>query len=376
MEKTIMLFGLGAVGEFALQILACNEGIDRIITSCRNKALGTFKTNTAAIGATYKRSSTKFEFRENDINDIYATSRLLQESNPEIILLAVSSKSPNYFREIPMPQDVRNLLLSAGFGVQLPWHLLLPMKFMQALEKSGIRAHVINGSFPDVTGPALWKHLGFGPVVGMGNIDLMAAAILTHVSEAEGVPVDKIGLSLISSHAHLVHGSRENVPYFMRIQIGDRDITARYDISQMMRRLGMANGTPADRHIAQRYFNFTIAASAVKNIMAILRDTKEYTHASSPNGLIGGYPVRLSARGAEIILPEQMTLDQAIKINENAERYDGVEKIKDDGTIIYTDKTYSIMKELGYDCKELSFDELEAKGKELEALIEKLKNRT
>ena len=376
MKNTVMLFGLGAVGEIALQILACNEGIDRIITSSRNKALGIFKTNTAAIGATYRGSPTKFVFRANDINDIYTTSRLLQEFKPEVILLAVSSKSPDYFREVPVPQDVRNLLLSAGFGVQLPWHLRLPANFMQALEKSGIRTHVINGSFPDVTGPALWKHMGFGPVAGMGNIDLMAAAILMHVSEAENVSVDKIRLSLISSHAHLVHGSRENVPYFVRIQIGNKDVTTRYDIRQMMRSLGVADATPAERHAAQRYFNFAIAASAVKNLMAILRDTNEYTHASSPNGLIGGYPVRLSARGAEIVLPEQMTLDQAIKINENAERFDGVEKIKDDGTIIYTDETYSIMKELGYDCKQLAFDELEAKGKELEALIKRFKNRT
>ena len=144
----------------------------------------------------------------------------------------------------------------------------------------------------------------------------------------------------------------------------------------MMRSLGVANGTPSERYAAQRYFNFAIAASAVKNMMAILEDTNEYTHASSPNGLIGGYPVRLSAKGAEIVLPEQVALDQAIKINESAERFDGVEKIKEEGTIIYTDKTYSIMKELGYDCRELSFDELEAKGKELESLIERFKNRT
>ena len=64
--------------------------------------------------------------------------------------------------------------------------------------------------------------------------------------------------------------------------------------------------------------------------------------------------------------------EKAIKINEDAEKFDGIEKIKDDGSVVYTDKTYSIMKELGYDCKELSFDDLERRSKELSLLQEKL----
>ena len=82
--------------------------------------------------------------------------------------------------------------------------------------------------------------------------------------------------------------------------------------------------------------------------------------------------MRLSAKGAEVILPQELTLEQAIKINEDGEKFDGVEQIKDDGTIVYTDKSYSILKELGYDCKELPFDELESRSKELQVFYKKL----
>jgi len=146
-------------------------------------------------------------------------------------------------------------------------------------------------------------------------------------------------------------------------------------LNQVIQGFVTTTGPPEERQAAQYYFNFTIAASAVKNMMAIIKDTNEHTHAPAPNGLIGGYPVRLSAKGAEVILPKELTLEQAIKINEDAEKSDGIEKIKDDGTIVYTDKTYSIMKELGYDCKELSFDELESRGKELETLMKRLQNQ-
>jgi len=372
MARTAMIFGLGAVGEVALQILGRSDGIDRVVASSRNGALGAHKVNTVALGTTYQGLSKRYEFRQNDVSDIDATARLLAEVEPDVILLVASLQSPSVMGTIPMPPAIRADLMAAGFGVQLPWHLLLPFRFMEALQKSGIDAHVINGSFPDVTGPALWNRLGFGPTLGMGNVDLAGAQVTRYVSEAEDVPLGDVTLSLVGSHAFLVHGLRQDVPYFAKIMVGDRDITSRYSVKEAIRKYGLGEASPGDRQAAQSYFNYVIASSAVKNMMAIAGDTNEYTHAPSPNGLIGGYPVRLSARGAEVILPGELTLEEAVEINKAAERFDGVERIEDDGTIVYTDTTYSIMKELGYDCRQLSFDDLEPRGRELWALMEKL----
>jgi hypothetical protein len=73
-----------------------------------------------------------------------------------------------------------------------------------------------------------------------------------------------------------------------------------------------------------------------------------------------------------VALPPEITFEQAVKINEESEKYDGIETILNDGTVVFTDQNYSIMKELGYDCKELTFDDLEVRGRELERLLEKL----
>jgi hypothetical protein len=372
MSKTVMLFGLGAVGEVALQILARMDGIDRIVATGRNEVLGTFKMKTAALGATYQQFSKKYEFFQNDASDIDATARLLEKIKPDVILLVASLKSPQVLGTSPMPAEARANFRAAGFGVQLPWQLLIPFKFMQALEKSGIDTTVINGSFPDVTGPALWNHFGFGPTMGMGNVDLTAAEIIRYVSDQENVPTHEVMLSLVSSHAFLVHGTRQEVPYFAKILLGDRDITDKYSVKSAVRAHGLGKATSADIQAATSYFNFVTASSAVRNIMAIVNNTNEYTHAPSPNGLIGGYPVRLGSKGAKVILPSDLSLEEAIEINKAAEKFDGIENIKDDGTVVFTDKTYSLMKELGYDCRELTFDELESRGRELTALIEKL----
>jgi len=83
----------------------------------------------------------------------------------------------------------------------------------------------------------------------------------------------------------------------------------------------------------------------VKNILAILNDTRELTHAPGPNGLPGGYPVRLSAKGAEVVLPEELSLEEAVRINEEAQKFDGIQEIKNDGTVFFTEKAVKIMRE-------------------------------
>ena len=367
-----MLFGLGAVGEVALQILARMDGIDRIVATGRNEVLGVFKMKTAALGATYQGFSKKYEFHQNDARDIDATVELLEKIKPDVILLVASLRSPQVLGTTPMPAEARTKFRAAGFGVQLPWQLLIPFKFMQALEKSGIDTTVINGSFPDITSPALWNHFGFGPTLGMGNVDLTAAEIIRYVSDVENVPTREVMLSLVSSHAFLVHGIRQEVPFFSKILVGDHDLTHKHSVKDAVRAHGMGKGTSADIKAATTYFNYVTASSAVRNIMAIVDNTNEYTHAPSPNGLIGGYPVRLNSKGVEVILPSDLTLAEAIEINKAAEKFDGIEEIKDDGTIVFTDQTYSLMKELGYDCQELTFDDLERRSQELQNLLEKL----
>ena len=81
----------------------------------------------------------------------------------------------------------------------------------------------------------------------------------------------------------------------------------------------------------------------------------------------------MSARGAEVVLPDGLTKEEAIKINEEGQKLDGIEKIMSDGTVVCTDHSAEIIKEvLGYDCKELKLDEAEKKSKELRSAYERL----
>ena len=372
MEKTVMVFGVGETALWLLEFLARSEGVDRIITSDISKK-GYYRTNGAAASSTHQGFSKKFRFYQNDVRDIDATSRLVERIKPDVILSLLTHHSMNALRiAVPgtrdkravLPANIRDMLWDAGFGPFLPWQLLLPVKLMEAVRKSGIQTHVINASDPGIVGPVIWKHLGYGPTIGLGTFDVAIGRIRRYVSMKEGVPVKDITMYFVGDYHVYQRVSTEPIPFFLKILLGDLDITGKYDTKWLISErdcLPMSNaGTYS-----------STAASGVKNVLAILGDTNELTYVPSPNGLIGGYPVRLGSNGAAVVLPEELTLEQAIIINQEVEKFDGIERIEDDGTVVYTEKTYRIMKKLGYDCRRLPFDEIEIRGEELKILEKK-----
>jgi len=170
---------------------------------------------------------------------------------------------------------------------------------------------------------------------------------------------------MLGHHYHDVRveefGITGGAPYFIRILVGDRDVTREVNAEQML--LTPLPTPPLNGSDTQ------VASSAVKNILAIINDTGELTHAPGPQGLPGGYPVRLSAKGAEVIVPAGLTLKEAIHINEEAQKYDGIEQIEDDGSVVLTQKSHKIMSEMvHYERQRVSITESENAAKELRQL--------
>jgi hypothetical protein len=80
-----------------------------------------------------------------------------------------------------------------------------------------------------------------------------------------------------------------------------------------------------------------IAASATLDLLAALGDDRLHDlHVPAPNGLLGGYPVKINRRGAEVDLPAAWELDQVLGINATALAYDGIAALDKDGTVTYT----------------------------------------
>lgn len=196
-------------------------------------------------------------------------------------------------------------------------------------------------------------------------MDLIIPPLRKTVAEKLGIPMNNVEIQMIAHHYHGYyfprHGTGCEAPYFLKIFVNQEDITNQFDIEMLVSEIPKHARRPEGA--AGQY---VVAASSLKNIMEIYNDSGKITHAPGPQGLPGGYMVRLNRKGAEVVLPEGLTLDEAIRINEEAQKYDGIEAILEDGTVRYTDKSWSVLKELiGYDCKEMGVDESEERAKEL-----------
>jgi len=364
-SSKVLLIGLGSLGGHVLEFLARTPRMGKIIAADVNEEWGISKTNNALLGALNQGFYPDIEFRKIDLNDIGATAETLTEVKPDLIFNATTLQS--WWVIGLLPKEAYSKLLEAGLGPWLPMHLTLVHKLMRAFKKAGIKAHVVSSSFPDGVHPVLGK-VGLTPTVGIGNFDLLIPRIKLVVSRKLNVPVRNVSVFMVAHHFHDVHiedyGTSGGAPYFLKILVGDKNVTERFDPEKLF---SEPLPTPAGNQSDQQ-----VASSAVKNIIAILNDTGELTHAPGPNGLPGGYPVRLSAKGAEVFLPEELTLEEAIRINEEAQKFDGIEKIKEDGTVAFTDKAVKIMREmLNYDCTELKIEESEERAMELKTLYEK-----
>lgn len=62
-----------------------------------------------------------------------------------------------------------------------------------------------------------------------------------------------------------------------------------------------------------------------------------------------------------------------MEINEAGGRIDGIERVKDDGTVVFVEENVRLMREVvGYDCEELRVSKAEERARELNAKLQKL----
>lgn len=350
-----------------LELLARTPGISFVIGADSNTDWGRRKTYTVASGAALQGFYPHLDFVQLDLRDIEATAETIRRLEPSLIFNAATLQTWWVRRSHLAPQKAARLA-EAGAGPWLPTHMALARKLMLAIRDSGWQGHVINSGFADASNAVLSKR-GLAPSVGLGNIDLIIPNIQLGVAQRLGISARSVNVYAILHHYHVSAFQKSPVdvpPYYVRILVGDRDVTGQFDTDQLLYDVSQ------DR-LSGEHVNAMVAASGVKNALAMLWDTNLLTHANGPQGLPGGYPVRINATGVEVFLPEGVTLKQAVRINEAGQRGDGIERIEDDGTVVYTDKAARIFKEaLDYDLTPLRFDECDMRAAELIACFESL----
>jgi hypothetical protein len=357
-----MMVGIGDLGGHVLELLARAPGSRRIITADINEDWAYRKTNIAAFGAAQGGHYPEVEFVKVDLDNIDQTSEIISKYKPDIIYSAVSLQS--WWVINTLPKEVFEKLDIARFGPWLPMHLTLIYKLMQAVQQTGLDIKVINSAFPDATHPVLDK-VGLAPTIGIGNVANPVPAIRSSIAHRLARPMKDVTVFFFAQHyvSHYLprFGNAGGAPYYLKAIVDGEDITAEVNIQEVFADIPIRYRRPGGRD-----GQILTASSAAAITLAVADDTDEFAHAPGPGGLPGGYPVRVDRNGGKVILPKDLTLEQAISINEEGQRYDGIDRIDQDGTVYYTEKSVGIMKEmLGYECKVMKLEETEAQSKEL-----------
>ena len=364
--NTVMIFGLGDLGGWVLEFLARRQGVSTIIGCDKREDWGSRKVNVAASGSGAEGYCKTLQFEQCDVFDIDRTVELIKKYNPDLLYTSMTLMS---WAVLPyFPHDVHEDLKSIA-SATMPMHLLLTYKLMQAVKKSGCEPVCVQNSWPDLVNTMLCRS-GLKVHVGSGNLDNIVAEIGRKISVKENVPICDIKIYFVAEHVVNVKGTRTGIPYFLKIVIGDKEVTSKYDADSLISDRLMS---PCPPEWISWIIHPQVASTAVKTIMAVLNDTNEFTHAPGPNGLIGGYPIRIGAKGVTVELPKELTLEQAIKINVEGAKSEGVEEIRKDGTLVLTDEARQITKKLlGVELREFKPAEVEDVAKELLPAFKKL----
>jgi hypothetical protein len=359
MKTTVMIIGPGDLGGTVLELLARTRVAERIVVAGRDAERGTRRCNLARIGAMAQGYEPEIAFVRLDLNDQDTVAEAVRREAPALILSTASLLT--WWLPDLLPRQPAARLKAAPFGVWLPVHLTLVLKLMEALRQAGYAGHTLTAPFPDVVNPILGT-LGLAPTCGVGNLDEVVPKIRLLAARRLGVSATDVRVTLVAHHAleRAALGGRtaEVPPHFLRIEHGDDDVTSAVDAEGLLLAPYSLPTGPVTHYLT--------AGSTVRLIGALLREEETFLHAPGPCGLPGGYPVLAGHHGVRPAPVEGLSLEEAVDINELSHRFDGIDRIEEDGTAVFRPEAAEVMRDvLGYDCERLAPAEAEARAREL-----------
>lgn len=351
-KPLIMLVGMGDLSSRLLTMLLSDPATNRVVVAGRDPEALRRRANLAWLTAVNLGLFGGVTTERIDLYDVPGTAETLDRVRPDIVFMGASLQSWRVITQLP--KDVFEELDQAQLGPWLPRHLTLNHLLMQAVRMSGSGAKVVNAAYPDAVGPVL-ATAGLAPTTGIGNVaNIVPALTLAYAHSAGQDPAD-VEVRLVAQHyfSHYVprYGEAGKGAYHLGARAGGQPLDTPHQevftqINGRLKRLGGLDG------------QLLTASSAMRVLRAMATDSGALCHAPAPGGLPGGYPVRVSAEGATVDLDPSLTLDEAVRLNVECQRADGIERIDDDGTVTFTEPEMAVMKRMfGYDCPAMKLSE-------------------
>jgi hypothetical protein len=321
----LLLIGLGQLTGALLDAVARDGRFAQIVLAARDAERGRAKVLAARVGAALEGEFPRIEFVPFDFNTA-AAPETLKKIAPDVAFAAPTALSRRQIRAA----DPKIRALPSGLW--LACHLAPMLRLRDCWAKSGLSAPWVAASEPDLVNAIL--HLtGTGPTAGSGGIATCVPRIRMLAAQQAKAPVQEIAVRLVAgaSLADYLGGegtAKELPPFMLKVTWHGQDIT-----------LAVRDKLKAKVPPLAEADHARIAASATLDLLAALGDDRLHDlHVPAPNGLVGGYPVKINRRGAEVDLPAAWDLEHALGINATALAYDGIAALDKDGAVTYTER--------------------------------------
>ena len=349
-KPTLLFISMGELATHLLEAVARTDIFDTIVVASRDLEKARKRANNAVLGAGIEGFFPRIIAEKLDVHSNDFSTRL-REIKPDFIFSA-----PSLLPWWKLAPDGINV----PFAGYTALHLSLMQKFRNRIAQSGVNSIWIGASFPDVIN-AMLNRTGFGPDYGIGNVQEPIAKIQMGVGRVLNCAPNDVDVKLVAQHAFeyfVLNDQKPDKlpPYLLKAALAGKDVT---QIAEGV--LREAFPFPYDLH-----FNRVTASSGLVALHALTGETERSIHLPGIDALVGGYPVRASKSGITIDLPDQWSLEQAIAVNEASLKWDGIDEMAQDGTIVFTAETQQALRKLlGKNIETLSTDTAQEQANDL-----------
>jgi hypothetical protein len=333
----LLIVALGALGATLLEASARRGVFDEIIVATRSPERVLAKINNARIGAALEGHYPQIRVAPFDMYAPNAGAEL-QALHPDVIF-ASPSMLP-WWRLPNVAPPLRTHIADAPFATFLPLHLAPMLALQRAMHSSGLDCPWIGASYPDVVNHVL-ACIGAPPTCGTGNLQEAIPKVHFSLQHLADYAPEKLRVWLVAQHAfeyfcYASTASEATPPYLLRAELGGRDVSAEARASMF---------TPFPIPYELDLNNITVSAS-LSIIEALAGANGIDTHVPAPNGMLGGYPVRVDASGVKLRLDEHWPIAQAVATNRASLPFDGIAEIATDGTVLFSDATARVLTQI------------------------------
>jgi hypothetical protein len=349
--KTLMVMGAGKLGGAVVDLLACRRPEHRYVVVARDGERLARRLNLTRYMCAQWGRFPEVHGEVTDLLDIERTADVLARHQPDLVFNA-TTPFPWWLID-EMPEAARTLAHAAGPGMWCALDCLLPEALDRALRAADVPVTLVNACYPDMVN-AFLSDSPHAPVAGIGNLsNLIPGLQLAFGTALETDPQD-VTIRLVCHHYTSLNcptwGDDRGAPYSLTV-----------DHPGGMLRFGPGDPEPfalmkAAMPRVRGLDGLGVTVSSAATVLATILDgDRRRHHVPGVGGRPGGYPVQISEGGRfELDLPPGIDEAAAVRINEQAQRHDGVASVTA-GSVTATEAAREAFAHIvGFDLKPIS----------------------